>query len=469
MTHPLRILYVAAEVSHFFKEGGLGDVAASLPPALARLGHDVRVITPLHAPLPSAPIVSSFSVSALGRHEEVAVREGSLEGKVPVYLVQNTRYFERRRAYNEPDDLERYLLFARAVLEVPKHLGWQPDIIHCNDCHTAAIPVALRHPGATDAFYERSTAFLTIHNLHYRGFDHLIDFLCQGIFYADFVTTVSETYAREILTPEYGEGLEPLLRLKGKRLVGIRNGLDYGDYNPATDPYLISSYDVATLDRRVANKSTLQREVGLEPREDVPLVGMVNRLVAQKGLELAREAMDHLLARGALQFVLLGVGDENYHEAFRSLAARYPGRAAVIIGFDIPLAQRIYAGSDLFAMPSRYEPCGLGQLIAMRYGSIPVVRRTGGLADTVIDCDPALETGTGFVFQDYRASALLEALQRAVSAFPQRESWRRLMARAMAADFSWDASARQYVAAYHRALARRALVLRATSPAPSAP
>jgi starch synthase len=453
MKRALNILFVSAEVGPFAKVGGLADVAAALPRALAARGHDVRVVTPRHSPEPIGDVAASLT---LGSERWAAARSVASGGDgVPTYLVESEGLFPRSRIYGEADDLERYLAFCRAVLELPKQLGWPPHIFHCNDWHTAPIAFGLRNRAWGDAFYRDAACVLTIHNLRYRGPDELADFLCQGIYYADAVTTVSETYAREILTAEYGEGLHPLLQQRQDRLFGILNGLDYRVYDPACDPHLAANFDAASLEGRATNKAALQQRTGLTQDADVPLVGMVSRLTEQKGMDLTLEAMEALLGEGAVQFVVLGAGDEAYHRAFAALAQRHRGRASVSIAFDNPLAQLIYGGCDLFLMPSRFEPCGLGQLIALRYGAIPVVRHTGGLADTVCDYEGPGSEGNGFVFQEYSAGAFLAALRRALAAFQRRAEWRHLQAQGMKLDFSWERSAERYEAVYHQTLAGR--------------
>jgi starch synthase len=453
MNRPLKVLFVSAEVVPFAKVGGLADVAAALPPALAARGHDVRVLTPRHSPESVGEIAASIPLGA-GRQATARSTTSGGDG-VPTYLIESEGLFPRDRVYGEANDLARYLSFCRAALELPKQLGWRPNIFHCNDWHTAPIAFGLRNRAWGDAFYRDVACVLTIHNLRYRGPDELADFLCQGIYYADAVTTVSETYARQILTPEYGEGLHPLLRERQDRLFGILNGLDYREHDPASDPHLAANFDATSLDRRSANKAALQQRVGLAPDDRVPVVGMVSRLTEQKGMDLTLEAMDRLLAEGAAQLVLLGTGDEAYHRAFRELAQRHAGRASVSIAFDHPLAQLIYGGCDLFLMPSRFEPCGLGQLIALRYGAIPVVRHTGGLADTVRDYNGPDSQGNGFVFQEYSTGALLAALRRALAAFHRPDEWHRLQVHGMELDFSWERSALRYEDVYRQALAGR--------------
>lgn len=455
---PLKVLYTTAEVAPFSKVGGLADVAAALPKALARRGHQTMVIAPSHGgdaklPHPETLPVTRFHLSVLGQEEEVTLRQACLEPEVWVLLVENSHYFGRALIYGEPNDLERYHFFCRAVLETPKQLSWVPDILHTNDWHTAPINFGLRNLARVDPFYQGAASVLTIHNLGYRGPDPLTDFLSQGIYYADAINTVSPTYAREILTPEYGEGLESLLQHRQERLFGILNGIDYEEYNPATDPHLVSNFGATTLEERSPNKARLQETVGLAPDPQTMVVGMVSRLTAQKGFDLLREAIGSILSEEQVQLVLLGTGERHFEELFTGLAHTYPQQVAVRLEFNEPLARLIYGGCDLFLMPSRYEPCGLGQMIAMRYGAIPLVRRTGGLADTVVDYDPRKETGNGFVFVDYQPQALVKGVQRAWKAFQGRRDWRHLMGRAMAADFSWEAPAQKYEELYYRALA----------------
>ncbi|MBI2886943.1 MAG: glycogen synthase [Chloroflexi bacterium] len=453
---PLRVLYVSAEMSPFSKVGGLADVAASLPKALAALGHDVRVITPDHGDrAPKAPDAPSWQTNLryLGQEERVTVLQSSLGSSVPFYLVGNDRYFRRSQVYGEPDDLLRYQLFCLAALEATRLAGWQPDILHCNDWHTAFLPFALRNRAWSEPWYRPTASVLTIHNLRYRGPDELTDILSQGIYYADLVSTVSQTYAREITTPELGEGLDSLLRLRQDRLFGIVNGLDTELFDPSTDPALAAHYDSERLHLKLKNKEALQARVGLAPNAAAPLAGVVSRLVEQKGIDLLAAVLERAVVELGLQCVVLGAGDPVLQQQLLQQEARRPAAVKVVSGFEPELAQLIYGGADLFLMPSRYEPCGLGQLIAMRYGTVPVARRTGGLADTVADASADLAQGTGFVFEDYTPGAFLQALGRAVAAFRQRDAWATLQRRCMAQDFSWAASARSYEAMYYQAQA----------------
>ncbi len=488
MDKPLKILLVSAEAVPFAKVGGLADVAGSLPKALRRLGHDARLALPKYGQINEAEfgltkVLDSLPVPAGSNHEQrpelveglAAVFESTVEG-MPAYLVGNDKYFGREEVYGYDDDGERFVFFCRAALEMLKELDWRPDVIHCNDWHTGIIPNWLKTIYKDDPFFADTATAFTIHNLAYQGIfgPELLDFagladygliphptddglsrvvvlMARGILFADVINAVSEKYAQEILTPEYGERLHPILAQRQDRLFGILNGLDYEVWDPATDPDIPVNYDVASLDRRAENKLALQREAGLPPDPDVLLVGMISRLADQKGFDILAEASDQLMEMD-LQFVLLGTGEERYHRIFSNVAGKYQGQAAVFLKFDGALARRIYAGSDAFLMPSRFEPCGLGQLIAMRYGSVPIVRSTGGLADTVQDYDPSTGQGNGFAFSDYSEEALLAAVKRAVETYHREDTWRTLMERGMRADFSWRASARKYVELYHKAL-----------------
>jgi starch synthase len=449
----VKILFAAAEVAPYAKVGGLGDVAASLPKALAALGHDVRVITPDHGGREqrrrSVERVR-FALPAFGRDETATLVERP--GPAPVYLVGNRRFFGGAQVYGRADDLYRYHFFAMAVLRAPQVLGWTPDVLHCNDWHTATLPYGLRNLAWREPAYRSAASVLTIHNLAYRGPDELSDVLAQGIYYADAVSTVSPTYAREIATPEQGQGLDALLRLRGDRLHGILNGLDYGVYDPAADPALAANFSASALDKREANKRALLARLGLPYAAGRPLAALVSRFDYQKGIDLVAEVLGRAVTRLNMQFAVLGSGDPGLYERLAQAAAGHPTAAMVVNGYDPQLASLIYAGADCFLMPSRFEPCGLGQLIAMRYGAAPVVRRTGGLADTVIDVTASPATGTGFVFDAYEPDALFGALERSATAFRDRTGWRALQRRGMGRDSSWASSAQQYVAMYQQAL-----------------
>ena len=480
----LKILLLAAEVVPFAKTGGLADVAGALPKAIHALGHDIRVAMPRYGRIDPdtfglTEALPSFDVPIHRTTELARIMEARIGTDIPVYLVDNARYFDREGIYMYPDDADRFIFFCRAVLEATKLLEWKPDVIHCHDWHTAIVANWLHTVYKDDPAFADTATVYTIHNLAYQGiFGHrvleiaglgewgflyhpemadlneVVDLMGRGIYWADLVSTVSETYAKEILTPEYGERLDPLLRDRRDRLFGILNGVDYETANPATDPHLAANYDASTIDLRRQNKQALQREAGLPEDPEVPLIGMVSRLTDSKGFDLLGEIIDHVLDLG-VQFVLMGTGDQHYHELFGQMVHRYPEQAAIFLTFSTPLAQRIYAGSDMFLMPSRFEPCGTNQLIAMHYGSVPIVRATGGLADTVQDYDPPSRQGTGFVFKPYDRWALFAALVRAIETFKHRDLWRQIQLRGMHADFSWERSAHEYVDLYRRCIASR--------------
>ncbi|MEX2239029.1 MAG: glycogen/starch synthase [Dehalococcoidia bacterium] len=451
---PLRIVFASAEATPYSKVGGLADVAGSLPKALAARGHEVLLITPLHKPAATETAAATHEIAFQGSVTTVQIVEDEPAPGVRAVLVGDEKYFPRDSVYEQADDLDRYLFFCQSVLELPKLLGWQPDILHLNDWHTGPAAYALRNYAWDDEFYRGVSSIFTIHNLRYRGPDRFLDLLGPAIFYSDVVTTVSPTYAAEILTPELGEGLHELLNLRKDSIYGVLNGIDYDEFDPATDSRIAANFSVDDLSRRPENKATLQRQLGLA-ESPLPVAGMVARLSEQKGIDITLEAAEPLLAARSLQLVILGTGDKQYEEAATALAARHPDNASVTIGFDAKLAQQIYAGSDLFLMPSRFEPCGLGQMIAMRYGSIPVVRRTGGLADTVPDVSSGRE-GLGFVFEDYSAEAMRKALERAITHYSGQVAWGALQRRAMAADHSWSASAARYEDIYLQTADNRA-------------
>ena len=481
---PLKILLLSAEAVPFAKTGGLADVAGSLPKAIRALGHDIRVAMPRYGRIDPEKfelkeILPAFAVPMNKQVEEAAVLQGHIAPDVPVYMIENAKYYDRDGIYMYPDDAERFIFFCRSSLEMLHHLDWQPDIIHCHDWHTAIVPNWLKTIYKDDPFFAQTATVYTIHNLAYQGIfgyrvleiagideygfmyhpemadlTEVVDLMARGIFFADVINTVSEKYAQEILTPDFGEKLDPLLRDRRDRLFGILNGIDDKVMNPATDKYIAQNYDVDTLEKRAKNKSALQQEANLKVDVAVPLIGIISRLTDQKGFDILGDVIDHLLDLD-LQFVLLGTGDPHYHEMFSRVAQAYSGKAAVFLTFNAALAQKIYAGSDVFLMPSRFEPCGLGQMIAMRYGSVPVVRATGGLADTVKDFDPQTGEGNGFSFEPYDRWALFAAIVRAVENYKYKDTWHKLQVKGMTADFSWNASARKYVDLYYRALAAR--------------
>jgi len=465
----MKILFVASEAFPLAKVGGLADVTSSLAIALHDLGHEPYLILPRYGSIkiPTQDVQrGNFVVSFMGHYEQVAVNMTRLKQGIPVYLIENDDYFATEEIYTR-DELKRFLFFSLIIPAIISQLELRPDIIHCHDWHTALTPLWLRKAKMN------VPCIFTIHNLAYQGsFDQQffsdselssvwqeyipasaptppLNFMSQGILLADIVTTVSPTYASEILTTQYGGGLEQLLNYRNSELYGVLNGIDYDEYSPATDSYLKRNYDSTTIERRSDNKLALQKKGGLPQNSDIPLFGMVSRLEEQKGIDLLLGAIDQFIIETKAQLVILGQGREHYHKLLADAALKYPDRVSVFIANDERLARLIYSGSDIFLMPSRFEPCGLGQLIAMRYGAIPVVRRTGGLADTVKDV--AEVNGNGFVFQNYTALEMLEAIKRTEESFYHREDWKDLMRHNMRLDFSWKASARKYEEIYLRA------------------
>jgi len=476
---PLKILILAAEVVPFVKVGGLADVVGALPKFFQGLGHDVRLAMPRYGQVDPErfslhTIIDSLTVPMSNFTLPVSVRQGTIGNDIPVYMIDAPRFFERENIYGYTDDGERFILFCRAALEAMRTLDWSPDIIHCHDWHTGIVPNWMHTIYHDDPFYANAATVYTIHNLAYQGIfgyrmlevagvaDHgflypqiselanVVDIMGRGILFADAITTVSERYAEEILTPTFGEKLDHLLRSRRDRLFGILNGIDYSEMNPATDRYIHTQFDAQTLDKRGANKQALQEIAHLPVRPDVPLLTMISRLADQKGFDLLAQIIQPLLAQG-VQFVVLGIGDQHYHEMFQNLAARYPQQVAIFLTFNTELAQRMYAGSDMFLMPSKFEPCGLSQLIAMRYGCVPIVRSVGGLANTVQEYDPQTGEGNGLAFTNYDPWELFAAIVRALELYRIPRIWRKLQQRGMAADYSWHASAVRYIEVYRDA------------------
>lgn len=451
-----KILFAATEAAPLAKVGGVADVAGTLPPVLRQLGQDVRLIMPFYGILwekirPTAELVWSGSV--MGQPADIF--ESVLPGTdVPVYLVAHWA-FAPQRIYGGEDENWRFTFYALAVAEFAWTGSWKPNIIHCHDWQTAMIPIWMRQTA------DIGTVF-TIHNMAYQGpaleeLQHITwvpedvhtpNAMSGAILYADQVSTVSPTYAQEIQTPTHGENLQDFLVAKGDRLRGILNGINREKLDPAHDPALKKPFTAATLENRSINKKELQFEAGLLPNPDLFLLGMVSRLVDQKGLDLILETMATFLTYSDAQVVILGTGDAVYQDGLQQLMDRFPGRMSYIRRFDNTMAQLIYAGSDAFLMPSRFEPCGISQMVALRYGSVPIVRRTGGLADTVSHHNPALGTGTGYCFDQYQAIDFYTCLIRAWEAFRHKETWKALQRRGMMMDFSWEKSAFEYIHMY---------------------
>jgi starch synthase len=465
------VLFVSAEVAPYSKTGGLGDVAGALPRALAARGHRVMVFTPRHGvvdpgshrlePLP-------FPIEAGGQAAGLWV----VRGEVPVFFLEHERWFGHRRGiYADPgheydDNAERFAFFCRAALALPRLIGFRPRIVHLHDWHAALCAWLLRHEAGGEPWAAEARSVFTIHNLAHQGdfpkekvpalglpwsafrydqgleFHDRLNFLKAGLVFADTLSTVSPGYAREILGPEQGEGLDPLLRQRAHQLHGILNGIDVAEWDPERDPHLPAHFGRGRLAGKARCKTALQKELGLPVRPEVPLLALVGRLADQKGLDIALGALPALLGQ-ELQVAQLGTGRPDYEQALHRLMQERPRQVQVRTHFDEGLAHRIEAGADLFLMPSRYEPCGLNQMYSLRYGTVPVVRAVGGLADTVEDFD-GKRRGTGFCFFEYSAAALTTAVRRALDVYRDRKAWRGLMERGMAEDNSWARSAARY-------------------------
>ncbi len=488
MKNKLRILYLSSEVSPFAKTGGLADVSRSLPKALFEKGHDVRVIMPKYGPISERKYILREVIRLkkipvlMGGKEHVTNAKSAFipDSKVQVYFLDYKPYFGRPDLYTDPktgkdypDNAERFMLFNRAVLETTKLLHWQPDIIHCSDWQTAMIPWLLKHEYADEPFFENTKTLLSVHNLAYQGsFDKSIaskigldadsdddpvfeiygkiNFLKTGLALADVITTVSPTYAREIQEDEeMSAGLKTVLQSRKNDIYGILNGVDYSIWDPEKDALIAANYSVSDLNGKLDNKKALTETAGLPFDEKVPVIGIVSRLVDQKGFDLIAEVLDKIPALKS-QMVVLGLGDEKYQKLLQKAAKDLPNNIAVFLKFDEQLAHLIEAGADIFLMPSRFEPCGLNQMYSLKYGTVPVVRRTGGLADTIVDFIQDPEKGNGFVFDAYESKAMLNALRNAVKAFQDQKTWKKIQKRGMRANFSWKAAAENYIKVYQK-------------------
>ncbi|MBK7141243.1 MAG: glycogen synthase GlgA [bacterium] len=478
----MRILEVASEVAPFARTGGLGDVLGSLPKALSKQGHEVKVFMPKFGSIDSKqfslrPLDRTLKVKAFGEEIPFSL-EMHHDGrqKVDHYFVVQPQYFGRPSFYLDPatgkdypDNDDRFNFFCRAVLGSLATLNWRPDIIHLHDWQTALIPALLKYPFANDSWVGQAKTVLTIHNLGYQGtfpasrftrlelpeklfyamtgpfeFFGKVNFLKAGIILADKLTTVSKQYATEIqTTEEYGYGLEGVLTERTKDLSGILNGVDYTIWSPSRDRLLPYKYTLSNLTGKRENKVELLRFAKLPLRPSAPLIGMISRLADQKGWDLIEKAAEELFTLN-IQMIVLGTGDKKYVDLLKKLEKQHPDKLRAFITFDDALAHRIEAASDIFLMPSRWEPCGLNQLYSLKYGTVPVVRKVGGLADTVVDWDPKKETGTGFLFEEYDADAMLTAIRRAVELFSRKRTWTKLVKSGMEQDFSWESSAQSY-------------------------
>lgn len=481
----MKVLIASPEAVPFAKTGGLADVAGVLVDELKRIGIDSSIILPFYRR--TKDLAKDLRIKELGKEFTISLGNDTEKGRLwkgktargaDAYFIENDRFYDRDELYGTdegdyPDNASRFIFYSRGVIETIKKLDLKVDIIHCNDWQSGLIPVYLKTI-YSDEFHETAT-LMTIHNIGYQGlfwyldmpltglgwemfrvdaleFYGKINFLKGGILFADIITTVSSTYAKEIMTSEYGFGLDGVLRGRRQDLYGVLNGIDYNEWSPWRDRLIPARYNKKNTSGKALCKNTLRRECNLT-ESDRPLMGMVSRLSSQKGIDLVAEAMDKIIKSSA-QVIILGRGEKIFHEIFSELQKRHKGNLSVIIGFDNALAHKIYAGSDIFLMPSKYEPCGLGQLVALSYGTIPIVRRTGGLADTITEYNPNTGEGTGFLFDDYSVGAMLSAITRAKELFDDKIQWQRLMFNAMSMRFTWRQSARQYLTLYRKALKR---------------
>lgn len=472
----MKVLFVASEALPFMASGGLGDVAGSLPAALRKRLIGCRVVMPLYDSIPQElkdqmQFITSISVPVAWRRQYCGIFEAKHNGVI-YYLLDNQYYFKRDGIYGHYDDAERFAFFARAVLEIIPAIDWKPDIIHCNDWQSALTPLYYSCYYANRMGYENIKTVFTIHNIQYQGkygdelledvlgiapedhnlilYDGLVNFMKAGIECANKVTTVSPTYAKEILDPWYSYGLDPILNQRSWKLCGILNGIDTELYNPETDKMIWANYSSADFANKAKNKEELQKKMGLAVRPDVPVIGIVTRLVGHKGVDLMQAVLEKSLWERDVQYVILGSGEWQYESFFRELHDKYPDKVGLTLGFVPDLAHKIYAGADMFLMPSKSEPCGLSQMVALRYGTVPIVRETGGLKDSITDSGDG--EGNGFTFKTYDAYDMLGAIYRAVEVYNQPKDWKVLVQRALDCDMSWGKSANEYIRMYRSLL-----------------
>lgn len=482
-----RIAIISSEAAPFSKVGGLGDVAHALPKHLYKLGHDACVVLPYYQFMDEQSLkkelVGEATIPFLGHDYHVKYLKTTLSEAtpLPVYLVYQEELFsQRRNVYGYPDDFLRFGFFNRSIFPLFEQLQWAPDILHCHDWEAGLIPNILQTEYRDTEFWKHTATVFTIHNLVYQmqgmwyeappekrdagrtvlpntadAFRY-INFTLRGIKHADVINAVSERYAQEILTKKFGEGLDGYLRRRKSHVFGIINGVDYTIFNPSTDKHLSVHYDWNSLDKKIVNKAQLQEMMHLPVERDIPLIGMAHRLTEQKGFDLIMRVLPALL-RQPVQLVIVGGGQPVYTQFFRKIRKQYPDQVAIYLQFSESMASRVYAGSDMFLMPSRFEPCGISQLISLRYGSVPIVHRTGGLADTITDFNPRTGVGTGFVFETYEPTDFLVALVRAIETYRYPRVWEHLTWQGMRQSFSWELPARKYVDLYRRALSYHAL------------
>ncbi len=485
MDNPLRILFVTPEAVPFAKTGGLADVAGALPKSLRALGCEIRLIMPYYrmvkdSGLPHQYLGDEIEVSLGNEKLKAEIFQGRLDHDIPVYFIGREEFFDRSHLYSTAkgdyfDNAERFIFFSKAALLFCRHLGFSPDIIHHHEWQTGLVPAYLKSVYSKDPLFSRTALVFTIHNIAYQGvfkkekfwltdlppemynpegieFWERINFMKAGIVYADVINTVSKKYSEEIQTKEYGYGLEGILRKRRDRLYGIVNGVDYEDWDPARDTRLVARYDLKNLSGKRECKKDLLKEFHLPSSlAKSPLLGMISRLADQKGFDLLMEILDELFSLD-IGFVLLGTGEQKYHDLFTQVAKKYPQKAGIRIAYDDRLAHKIEAGADFFLMPSKYEPCGLNQIYSLKYGTIPIVRATGGLDDTITRYDPVSKKGNGFKFVRYEANEFLNTIKEAIGFYYQPEHWKQFLRNAMTEDFSWKRSAEAYIQLYRKAL-----------------
>lgn len=474
----MHILFAASECAPFIKTGGLGDVIGALPKALKKQGIGVSVVLPKYEDLSDTykeqmTHITSIEVPVGWRHQFCGI-EKLVANDITYYFIDNEYYFKRHGSYGYFDDGERFAFFSRAVLEALPYLDEKPDVLHCHDWQTGPVSALLKGHYNNNPFYRNLKTVFTIHNLRYQGifsksvlaelldlsdlyfrtdgmeFYGNVSYLKAGLAFSDYLTTVSPTYAREIQTDHFGEHLDGFLQKRRDQLKGIINGVDYELYDPSKDTFLFKPYK--TYAGKMENKRKLQKSLNLPVRDDVPVISMVTRLVEQKGIDIVLRVFHEIMEQD-VQFVLLGTGDPHYEAAFRDLAAQYPDQLSVNIFFNEGFSRQVYAGSDVFLMPSQFEPCGIGQLIALRYGTLPLVRETGGLQDTVTPYNEFTNKGNGFSFTNYNAHDMLYTIEHAVGIYQfQKKKWKSLVERAMKLDYSWDVSSKEYIELYESLL-----------------
>lgn len=477
----MKVLFAASEAHPFIKTGGLGDVMGALPQSLTELAVEARVVIPKYKNIKdelkqNLQFIKWFTVPVGWRNQYCGVFQYKYKDVV-YYFIDNEYYFNRDGLYGYYDDGERFAFFNRAVLEFIKEIDWKPDIINCNDWQTGMVPVLLNLEYKNNEFYSNMKTVFSIHNLLFKGsfvpnvlpelfgYDYMpltngsvelngsVSFLKGGINYSDQITTVSNTYAEEIKTQQYGEGLDGLLRCKSDFLKGIVNGIDYEEFDPEKDNLIFKNFTWDSISDKVENKLSLQKELGLPQRAETPMIGLISRLTHQKGCDLIVSIIDRLLQKD-IQFVVLGTGDYWYEETFKNLQYRYPDKVSANIKFDNSLAHKIYAATDMFLMPSLFEPCGLGQLIALRYGSIPIVRETGGLKDTISPYNKYTGIGNGFGFKNFNSNELMQIIEYALTIYDDKDAWNNIIRQAMDSDNSWEKSAMQYKLLYEDVVKR---------------